>query len=142
MKWPATFRIPRGGACEINEEVLKRVKRRFGQYESASPLSVRVSFSRNVFPFASDPLKYGLVFNSCRERSRFEPYEALRDALEAQRNLWKEHGFPACVELDVHKERIAVFAARCGRRDLKPRAEAANNPLLIRNAGLKTRQRV
>ena len=30
-------------------------------------------------------------------------YEALRAALAAQRNLWKEYNFPAYIGLDVHK---------------------------------------
>lgn len=43
-------------------------------------------------------------------------YEALTAALQAQRNLWKEHSFPAYIGLDVRKERIAVSVARCGRQ--------------------------
>lgn len=39
-------------------------------------------------------------------------YEALRAALAAQRNLWKEYNFPAYIGLDVHKETVAVSVAR------------------------------
>ena len=61
-----------------------------------------------------------------------EQYEELTAALQAQRNLWKEHSFPAYIGLDVHKERIAVSVARCGRQDPEPWGEIANDPSSVR----------
>ena len=58
--------------------------------------------------------------------------EALKGALAAQRNLWKEHDFPAYVGLDVHKETVAVSIARCGRRDPEQSVEIPNTPPSIR----------
>ena len=58
--------------------------------------------------------------------------EALRAALAAQRNLWKEHNFPAYIELDVHKETVVVSVARCGRQDPEQWAEIPNTPPSMR----------
>ena len=58
--------------------------------------------------------------------------EALRGALAAQRNLWKEHDFSAYIGLDVHKETVAVSVARCGRRDPEQSVEIPNTPPSIR----------
>ena len=54
--------------------------------------------------------------------------EALMAALAAQRNLWKEHDFPAYIGLGVHKETVAVSVARYGRQDPEQWAEIPNTP--------------
>ena len=56
----------------------------------------------------------------------------MRAALAAQRNLWKEHDFPAYIGLDVHKETVAVSVARCGCQDPEQSIEIPNTPPSIR----------
>lgn len=56
----------------------------------------------------------------------------MRDALAAQRTLWKEHDFPAYIGLDVHKETVAVSVARCGCQDTEQWAKIPNTLPLIR----------
>lgn len=70
-----------------------------------------------------------------KDDSKASQREATRAAFNANRNLWKRLSHPACVELDVHKDTIAVAVAGAGRNEPESRATVAKTSLSSKQAG-------